>query len=128
MGSINRVLTTDVIFQINASVFPTLYAMAMDYLPIQASSVPCERIFSSSAETDTKRRNHIGAPLMEALQMQKFMFKKERLNFMEGWMVQEKQLVEHDLDVDLLQTLLGDTQNGQNNFDNVIRIINQSED
>ena len=128
MGSINHALTTDVIFQMNASVFPTLYAMAMDYLPIQASSVPCERIFSSSAETDTKRRNRIGAPLMEALQMQKFMFKKERLNFMEGWMVQEKQLVEDDLDVDLLQTLLGNTENGQNNFDNVIRFINQSED
>ena len=108
----------------NTSVFPTLYAMAMDYLPIQASSVPCERIFSSSAETDTKRRNRIGAPLMEALQIQKFIFKKERLNFMEGWMVHEQQLVEDDLEVDLLRMLL-DTQNGRNNFDNVMRIINQ---
>ncbi len=27
--------------------------MAMDYLPIQASAVPCERVFSSSAETNT---------------------------------------------------------------------------
>jgi hypothetical protein len=48
---------------------------------------------------------------------------------MEGRMVQEKQLVEDDLDVDLLQTLLAeDTQNGQNNLDNVIRFINQRED
>ena len=108
----------------NTSVFPTLYAMAMDYLPIQASSVPCEQIFSSSAETDTKQRNCIGAPLMEALQIQKFIFKKERLNFMEGWMVHEQQLVEDDLEVDLLWMLL-DTQNGRNNFDNVMRIINQ---
>ena len=28
--------------------------MAMDYLPIQASAVPCEHIFSSSSETDIK--------------------------------------------------------------------------
>lgn len=98
----------------------------MDYLPIQASSVPCERIFSSSAETDTKRRNRISPPLMEALQMQKFMIKKERLNFMDGWMVQEKQLVDDDLDVDLLQTLLD--EDTENNFDNVIRSISQHED
>ena len=40
--------------QVNGSTYPTLFAMAMDYLPIQASSVPCEHIFSSSSETDTK--------------------------------------------------------------------------
>lgn len=115
--------------QINKSFFPTLYAMAMDYLPIQATAVPCEWIFSSSAETDTKRRNRISPPLMEALQMQKFRFKKERLDFTHGWMTQEKQLVEDDPDEDLLQTLiLQDTERGQNNFDTVIRSINQQED
>jgi hypothetical protein len=53
----------------------------MDYLPIQASAVPCERAFSSSAETDTKRRNRIRPELMEALQVLKFALKKSRLNF-----------------------------------------------
>jgi hAT family C-terminal dimerisation region len=53
----------------------------MDYLPIQASAVPCERVFSSSAETDTKKRNRIKPELMEALQILKFALKKERLNF-----------------------------------------------
>ena len=101
--------------------------MAMDYLPIQASAVPCERIFSSSAETDTKRRNRISPPLMEALQMQKFRFKKERLNFTEGWLTEEKQLVEDEPDGDLLWTLSNETQRGQN-FDNVIRAIDQHED
>lgn len=58
--------------------------------------------------------------------MQKFMIKKERLNFMDGWMVQEKQLVDDDLDVDLLQTLLD--EDTENNFDYVIRSISQHED
>jgi hypothetical protein len=103
--------------------------MAMDYLPIQATAVPCERVFSSSAETDTKRRNRISSPLMEALQMQKFQFKQERLDFMRDWMTEEKQLAKDDPDEDLLRTLIHqDTQSGQNNFDNVIRSIIQHED
>jgi hypothetical protein len=59
--------------------------MAMDYLPGQASSVPAERVFSSSAETDTRRRNRIAPHLMEQLQMLKFMLKKARLDFMSVW-------------------------------------------
>ena len=58
--------------------------------------------------------------------MQKFMIKKDRLNFMEGWMMQEKQLVDDDPDVDLLQMLLD--EDTENNFDNVIRSISQHED
>ena len=70
----------------------------MDYLPIQASAVPCEWVFSSSAETDTKRRNCISPVLMEALQMLKFYLKKERLNFTRGWITSQKILVEDEPD------------------------------
>ncbi|KIM87798.1 hypothetical protein PILCRDRAFT_63202, partial [Piloderma croceum F 1598] len=91
---------------INGNTFPTLFAMAMDYLPIQASSVLCERIFLSSAETDTKRRNHISPLLMEALQMLKFYLKKERLNFTAGWTTTEKQMMDDNADEDLLLKLL----------------------
>jgi hypothetical protein len=59
--------------------------MAMDYLPVQATSVPCERVFSSAKETDTAKRNRMSPLLMEALQMLKYSLKKERLNFMDGW-------------------------------------------
>jgi hypothetical protein len=62
----------------------------MDYLPIQATSVPCERVFSSAKETDTAKRNQISPVLMEALQLLKFSLKKERLNFMAGWPTSEK--------------------------------------
>jgi hAT family C-terminal dimerisation region len=64
--------------------FPTLFAIAMDYIPIQASSVPCERAFSSSAETDTKKHNCMGPILMECLQMIKFAIKKECLDLTSG--------------------------------------------
>jgi hAT family C-terminal dimerisation region len=64
--------------QINRSEFPTLFAIAMDYLPIQASSVPCEHVFSSAKETDTVKRNRIHPMLMEVLQMLKFSLKKDR--------------------------------------------------
>ncbi|KAG1850754.1 hypothetical protein C8R48DRAFT_778102 [Suillus tomentosus] len=49
----------------------------MDYLPIQASAVLSECIFSSGGETDTNKRNRINPALMKALQMLKFCYKKE---------------------------------------------------
>ena len=56
--------------------------MALDYLLIQASSVPCERAFSSSGETDTNKRNRLDHDFFESLQILKFGFKKEQLTFM----------------------------------------------
>jgi hypothetical protein len=67
--------------QAHETTFPTIFRIAMDYLPIQASAVPCECVFSSSAETDTKKRNRIKPELMEALQVLKFALKKERMDF-----------------------------------------------
>jgi hypothetical protein len=66
----------------------------MDYLPVQATSVPCERIFSSAKDTDTAKRNRISPVLMEALQMLKHMLKKDRLNFMKGWSTEEAAMSE----------------------------------
>ncbi|KAF8580388.1 hypothetical protein K439DRAFT_1357085, partial [Ramaria rubella] len=43
------------------------YTAALDYLPIQATSIPSEQLFSSSPEMDTKCRNHIKPELQEAL-------------------------------------------------------------
>jgi len=52
----------------------------MDILPAQASSVACERLFSSSKETCTPHRNRINPDLMEALQTLKFSFRSEALD------------------------------------------------
>ena len=46
--------------------------MALDILPIQASSVPCERLFSGSKQTATNCRARLGADHLEELQLMKF--------------------------------------------------------
>jgi hypothetical protein len=57
----------------------------MDILPIQASSVPCERVFSSSKETITARRNSLGPDLVESLQLLKYATKQGRgISFTQG--------------------------------------------
>ena len=57
----------------------------MDIIPIQASSVPCEQVFSSGKQTMAPRRNRISAQLMESLQLMKFSIWKGRpLKFTEG--------------------------------------------
>jgi hAT family C-terminal dimerisation region len=65
--------------------YPTLFKLAMDILPIQASSVPCERVFSSSKQTITARRNQLSPQLVETLQLLKFSAKKgHQLTFTSG--------------------------------------------
>jgi hypothetical protein len=63
--------------------YPNLFRLAMDILPAQASSVPCERLFSSGKETCTARRNRIQPELMEALQSLKLSSHNQMLNLTE---------------------------------------------
>jgi hypothetical protein len=45
--------------------------MALDVLPCQASSVPCERLFSSSKQVATERRSRLGCERLEHLLVMK---------------------------------------------------------
>ena len=54
-----------------------MYCVALDVLPAQASAVSCERMFSSSKETDTLCRNRLSPEVMEALQILKYFYKQE---------------------------------------------------
>ncbi len=67
--------------QVNKLNYPNLYRLAIDVLPVQASAVVIERMFSSSKETDTLRRNRLNPSLMEALQVLKYRYKQARLDF-----------------------------------------------
>ncbi|KAF9476261.1 hypothetical protein BDN70DRAFT_812584, partial [Pholiota conissans] len=45
--------------------YPLLHRIALDILPIHASAVPCEHVFSSSEQTDTGRRSNLSMFKME---------------------------------------------------------------
>ncbi|KIK13772.1 hypothetical protein PISMIDRAFT_17758 [Pisolithus microcarpus 441] len=76
-------------WEVNCMQFPALFAVMVDYLPIQVSSVPCKRVFSLSVETDTKKWNQIRPVLMEVLQM-------EWTDFLVNWATPAASLLEGD--------------------------------
>jgi hypothetical protein len=49
----------------------------LDFLPCQASSVACERLFSAGGEIATKRRAQLGAERFEELQLMKFAWRNK---------------------------------------------------
>ncbi|KIJ58483.1 hypothetical protein HYDPIDRAFT_102552 [Hydnomerulius pinastri MD-312] len=104
--------------------YPTVFRMAMDYLPIQVLAILCKHVFSSSSETDTKKRNRISPVLMEALQMLKFLLKKEHLNFTKGWIPSQKEML-HDEDTDDVLARLVTGMGG--NIDDAINVITEEE-
>jgi len=113
--------------QLNESTLPTFFEIFLDFIPIQASAVPSEHVFSSSAETDTKKRNRINPVLMEALQMLKFTLKQSRLDFTKGWITPESMLQEQEpkLGKDLLSDLLG--LNSEDVVDNIIQLFGKDD-
>jgi len=80
----------------------------MDVLPAQASAVPCERVFSSSKETDTARRSNLSSFKVEELQLLKFGYRGDRLSFTEGLLCSEREMTVLDLSVQLVEELLTD--------------------
>ena len=67
-----------------------MFRVAMDVLPAQASAVSCERMFSSSKETCTLRRNRLSPETLEALQVLKYSIKQRRLNFVDHLLAKEE--------------------------------------
>ncbi|KIL56313.1 hypothetical protein M378DRAFT_188579 [Amanita muscaria Koide BX008] len=64
----------------HAKDYPTLARIALDILPSQASSVPCERAFSSSKLTATDRRARLKAEVFEELQVMKAAWRAQVIN------------------------------------------------
>jgi hypothetical protein len=110
------------VVQLRREEFPTIFAIAMDYLPIQASSVPCGRAFSSSSETDTVRRNRISPILMEALQMLKFAVRNTPIDFTSDILTPEKEL-EGDTAPNLLAELTNEAHDDERRENVIDRVV-----
>jgi len=63
--------------QDHVQLYPTLARIALDVLPCQASSVPCERLFSASKQTADTRWASLGAKRFEELQVMKSAWRKD---------------------------------------------------
>lgn len=64
----------------------------MTVLAVPATSVPSERVFSSSAQTDTPRRNRLSPAMMEALQVLKFNHRNGVIDFTVGFIDNAEEL------------------------------------
>jgi len=80
--------------QANRHVYPVMYRVALDVLPMQASAVPSERVFSSSKETMTARRANLSPQMMEVLQILKYAFRHDRMDFLHSFVATEADLRE----------------------------------
>jgi hypothetical protein len=69
------------VVQTHEQLYPHLFEVAMTVLAVPATSVPSERVFSSSGRTDTPARNRMTPLLMEALQVLKFNHRNRALDF-----------------------------------------------
>ena len=71
-------------------VYTVLLHLAMDVLPAQATAVPCERVFSSSKETCTLPCSQLYPTTIEMIQVLKYSYQWERLNFTTGILAMEE--------------------------------------
>jgi hypothetical protein len=95
------------LLQNHAALYPTLARMALDILPSQASSVPCERLFSASKQTADLRRASLGAKRFEELQIMKFAWRKNNPDHSaQNWaQIEEVQLGEYCEILEVEETL-----------------------
>ncbi|KAF8831071.1 hypothetical protein HHX47_DHR1000060 [Lentinula edodes] len=82
------------------------WQIAQDVLPAQASAVPCERVFSSSKETDALRRNSLSPLKMEVFQILKYIFGNDRLNFTEDLICTKVELLVADISTETIDYLM----------------------
>lgn len=61
--------------------YPTIARIALDVIPCQASSVPCERVFSAAKLIAADRRARLGAETFEQLQILKHVWRPELVDY-----------------------------------------------
>ena len=58
-------------------------------MQIDGTALNSERVFSSAKETCTLRWNLLSAPMMEILQVLKYLYKQDQLDFTSHWIANE---------------------------------------
>jgi hypothetical protein len=81
--------------------------IALDVLPSQASSVPCERVFSGSKLTATDRRARLKANVFEELQVLKAAWRWEVINLAEHNSKETEEVLDEFEDMFLVDEELG---------------------
>ena len=69
------------VIQKHASEYPILAHITLDYLPSQASSVPCKHLFLASKQTTVDHQAHLSSEKFEHLQVLKFAWHKDIPDF-----------------------------------------------
>jgi hypothetical protein len=82
-------------WHVHQYMYPLLWKVARDVLPVQASSVPCEQVFPSSKQTTTQQCNSLDPSLVEKLQIMKFRLKVDSLDFSSDWVQRVEDMVGH---------------------------------
>ncbi|KIL56661.1 hypothetical protein M378DRAFT_188536 [Amanita muscaria Koide BX008] len=82
-------------WQEHAKEYPILSRIALDILAVQASSVPCEHLFSASKQTADYRRSKLCSDKFEQLQIMKFAW---RSNISDYAAINSAKIEECDLD------------------------------
>ena len=82
--------------QNNGELYPTLHRIALNYLPCQASSVPCKHLFSAGGEIATKRQAQLGAEQFEELQMMKFAW-RNNIGDLAAWNSAQVEQVDNEM-------------------------------
>ena len=60
------------LWQDNCQLYPKLAWIALDVLPYQVSSIPCEWLFSAAKQVANDQHAHLGSQIFEELQLMKF--------------------------------------------------------
>ena len=81
--------------------------IALDVLPCQASSVPCERLFSASKQTADVHCSSLGTKRFEELQIMKFAWRQNIVDLAAWNLAEAEELVDLDEYSELLK---GDEQ------------------
>ncbi|KZT33247.1 hATC-domain-containing protein, partial [Sistotremastrum suecicum HHB10207 ss-3] len=79
----------------NVERYPTLARIALDVLPVQASSVACERLFSAGKHIATDTRSRLNPEMFEKLQLLKYIWRKGMVDE-----AKENEMLEEELEAD----------------------------